>query len=151
MDRENLKDILKAREGVPIVWNDRSASELDHVLQGKGKKMWLWQKREEMLRIKSNINQELKLEEKRGGAHEQACSQAQSTHWPVYRKSFSLSHWLLAQGDGKAVGSACTQGSRERNISISCSVPCSGSMLQPDKHAPISSGSIQWPDTRASV
>lgn len=30
---------------------------------------------------KSNIEQELKLEEKReGGAHEQACSQAQSTH-----------------------------------------------------------------------
>lgn len=52
------------------------------MLQGKKKRRWGGgRNEEEKLRIKSNVNQELKLEEKRErGAHEQACSEAQNTH-----------------------------------------------------------------------
>lgn len=85
MDRENLKDVFKSKGRGANCLKWWKCKQIEPYAAGKRKKKWWWQRREEMLRIKSNIEQELKLEEKReGGAHEQACSQAQSTHWPVH-------------------------------------------------------------------
>lgn len=67
-----------------MVWKEGSASKSNQGKKrgrGKRKKKKKKKEEEEKLGIKSSNNQELKLEEKREGyAHEQACSQAQSTH-----------------------------------------------------------------------
>lgn len=84
MDRENLKDIFKSKGRGTNCLNWWKCKQMEPYAAGKRKKeMRWWQRREEMLRTKSNTNQRLKLEEKReGGAHEQASSEAQSTQWP---------------------------------------------------------------------
>lgn len=104
-----------------------------------------------MLRIKSNINQELKLEEKRQGgamsrlAHRLRARVHAADLYPG-KVSASLTSCLLRQMEKLWVQPAHRGAERGTYPS-----PCSGSTLEPGKQAPISSGSIQWPDTRASV
>lgn len=82
MDRENLKDIFKSKARGANCLKRQKCKPIEPYAarkrEKKKKKKW-WQRRAKMLRIKSNIKQGLKLEEKREGAHEQACSEAQST------------------------------------------------------------------------
>lgn len=65
--------------------------------------------------------------------------------------NFQPPHWLLAQADGGALGSARDMRAQRGTTPSPAFLPSSASTLLPGKQDLISSDSIQWPDSGASV